>query len=78
MAAFLARLYSALTKTTCTGAHPFVDIPSSSYAYGPAGCIYNLGITTGTSPTTYAPDNLVTRAQMAAFLARTYQSLTSN
>ena len=30
-----------------TQQHPFTDIPTSSYAYGPAGCIYQLGVTTG-------------------------------
>ena len=48
-------------------AHPFSDISPSHYSFGPAGCIYQLGVTTGTSATTYAPSNVVTRAQMAAF-----------
>jgi hypothetical protein len=78
MAAFLARLYSTLTETTCTGTHPFQDVSLTAYYSGPAGCIYNLGITTGTSPTTYAPNNIVTRDQMAAFLARSFVSLTSD
>jgi len=78
MAAFLARLYSTLTETTCTGTHPFEDVPLTAYFSGPAGCIFNLGITTGTSATTYSPNNIVTRDQMAAFLARTYVSLTAN
>src|SRR5262249_46330915 len=33
--------------------------------------IFCLGITTGTSPTTYDPTSDVTRLQMAAFLSRT-------
>ena len=33
--------------------------------------IFTLGITTGTTPTTYAPASPVTRLQMAAFLSRT-------
>ena len=78
MAAFLARLYSTLTETSCTGSHPFSDVAPTAYFSGPAGCIYNLGITTGTSATTYSPNNIVTRDQMAAFLARTYVSLTSS
>src|SRR6185436_10786556 len=32
--------------------------------------IFTLGITTGTSPTTYDPASNVTRLQMAAFLSR--------
>src|SRR5262245_53647638 len=33
--------------------------------------IFALGITTGTTPTTYSPNDSVTRLQMAAFLSRT-------
>jgi len=33
--------------------------------------IFYLGITTGTTPTTYDPSSTVTRLQMAAFLSRT-------
>src|SRR5262249_43299401 len=33
--------------------------------------VYYLGITTGTTPTTYSPADNVTRTQMAAFLSRT-------
>jgi len=34
--------------------------------------IYYLGITAGTSPTTYSPDDPVTRAQAAVFIARSF------
>ena len=63
----------------CTVAqpHPFTDVVTNSYAYGPVGCIYNLGVTKGISPTEYGPANTVTRAQMATFLARFYNTLTS-
>lgn len=49
---------------------PFTDVSD------PVFCpfvqeIYYLGITTGTSPTTYSPDEPVTRLQAAAFLSRT-------
>ena len=49
---------------------PFTDISD------PAFCpfvteIFTLGITTGTTPTTYAPSDDVTRLQMAVFLSRT-------
>ena len=76
MAAFLARLFAALTGSECAGTHPFTDIAVSHWAYGPVGCIYNLRITKGTGPTTYSPGEFVTREQMAAFLARIYTSLT--
>ena len=76
MAAFLARLFEALENTDCAGTHPFTDIAASHWAYGPVGCIYSLGVTKGTGPTSYSPKDLVTREQMAAFLARIYTSLT--
>jgi len=47
---------------------------STTFAKTDIDCIYGLGITHGTSPTTYSPDNDVTRAQMAAFLARTWRA----
>lgn len=48
----------------------FRDVaPGSVHARG-IYCIAAAGITTGTSPTTYHPDNPVSRGQMAAFLRR--------
>lgn len=76
MAAFIERLYERLTGRSCGGSHPFVDIPTSSFAYGSVGCIYDLGITKGTSATTYGPSDTVTREQMAAFIERLYEALT--
>jgi hypothetical protein len=49
---------------------PFVDLSESSFAFGDVGCIFGLGITTGTSASTYDPAGVVTREQMAAFVAR--------
>ena len=57
--------------------HPFVDVAESSFAYDSIGCIYGLGVTTGTSSETYSPAGLVTREQMAAFLERLYNAVTS-
>jgi hypothetical protein len=62
---------------TVAQSHPFTDVAVSSYAYGPVGRIYNLGVTGGISPTEYGPADTVTRTQMAAFLARFYNTLTS-
>jgi hypothetical protein len=78
MAAFLSRLVSELTSSDCAGSHPFGDVSPSSYGYGPVGCLYQLGITTGTSSITFSPDQVVPRAQMAAFLSRTYRLLVSD
>ena len=56
--------------TTPTG---FTDVPTSSFAFADIACIKGLGITTGTTPTTYDPAGNVTREQMAAFLARIWR-----
>ena len=72
MAAFLARLYRTVTDPTCSGGvTPFTDVSGSA---DDIACIFGLGITTGTSPTTYSPADYVTRKQMAAFLARTWRT----
>ena len=57
--------------------HPFVDVAVSSFAFEYIGCIYALGVTTGTSSETYSPKSSVTREQMAAFLERLYNTVTA-
>ena len=49
---------------------PFTDVPAGVFYTEPVAWIANVGITTGTSPTTYSPNEIVTRAQMATFLWR--------
>jgi hypothetical protein len=73
MAAILARLWRALGRNCPTGATPFTDVSATSFALADIACIYGLGITTGTSATTYDPSGFVTREQMAAFLARLWR-----
>ncbi len=68
MAAFLARLWRALGNTCPDDPSPFTDMVNS-FAVDDVACIFALGITTGTSPTTFTPAGSVTREQMAAFLA---------
>ena len=69
----------AFVSTNCDGPPPpsppdpllpFIDVPTNSFAYDDVALIASLGLTTGTSPTTYDPYLDVTREQMAAFLAR--------
>jgi S-layer homology domain len=64
--------FKGLVKVIHTGPpHPFNDIGGLSTEFQDAiAALYQSGITTGTSPTTYSPDNPVTRAQVAAFFAR--------
>ncbi|NCG38185.1 MAG: hypothetical protein GWP48_11790, partial [Actinobacteria bacterium] len=77
MAAFIERIYSSLTNLECVGVNPLSDVAKTSFAFDSIGCIYGLNITTGTGPETYSPKDLVTREQMAAFLERLYNTLTS-
>ncbi len=49
---------------------PFTDVAADSFCPFVLE-IFTLGITTGTTPTTYDPASDVTRLQMAAFLSRT-------
>ena len=67
---------AATTLDTCADdGHPFTDVSASSFAADSVACIFNLGITTGTTATTYSPSDLVTREQMAAFLARLWDAV---
>jgi hypothetical protein len=49
---------------------PFADIGDGTFCPFVLE-IFSLGITTGVTPTTYAPNDAVTRLQMAGFLSRT-------
>jgi hypothetical protein len=75
MAIFLARFARATGLTlpvpTTSG---FTDVAGlSTEARNSISIVKTLGITTGTSATTFSPNNPVTRDQMAAFLIRTLQ-----
>ena len=76
MAAFLSRLYTAITgEIAPVVEHPFTDI-ADSFARDDIARIYGLGITAGRTATNYDPGADVTRAQMAAFLSRLYTAIT--
>jgi peptidase M23-like protein/S-layer family protein len=82
MAAFLARIWRLLAPEqpeggpiTAAEAHAFDDVDADSFAYDDIALIHQLGITTGTSATTYSPTDNVNREQMAAFLARIWRLL---
>ena len=62
-------------KETPLAANRFKDVkPTDAYA-GYVAALLNLDITTGTTPTTFAPNGLVTRGQMATFVVRTETAL---
>jgi len=65
IAAFLWRL----AGKPQTSGHSFVDV-SASWQQQPVAWLASTGITTGTSPTTFSPEALLTRAQLITFLYR--------
>jgi hypothetical protein len=50
------------------GPHGFTDVPADRYYNTAVAWLVEAGITGGTSPGKYSPNNPVTRAQMAVFL----------
>ncbi len=74
MAAFLARTWNVLGQECSDQTTPFTDI-APSFAAPAIGCLYQEGITTGTTATTFDPAREVTRQEMAAFLARVWRAL---
>ena len=77
MAAFMANAYAALTGEEAPIAeHMFADIEGDANADDIARISPNgLMITTGTTDTTYSPDDPVIRAHMALFLTRLYEKV---
>lgn len=67
MAAFLWRYRDSPGGSPAAG---FVDVPAGAYYANAVNWLANQGITTGTSPGRFSPDDVVTRGQMAAFLHR--------
>ncbi len=50
--------------------HPFADVESGTFYAAPVGWAHHNEITRGTGPTTFSPDDRVTRGQFATFLHR--------
>ena len=74
MATFLARLYKTLTGVDAPVVEtPFTDLDEASTHHDNIARIFGLGITVGTTDTTFSPNDTVTRQQMATFLARLYK-----
>lgn len=67
MATFLWRLVGSPTGSSPAG---FLDVPDGQYYTDAVDWMAENGITTGTSPTEYSPDDIVTRAQMITFVWR--------
>lgn len=69
-------LYRQAGEPAPTAINPFVDVPAGTYYTDPVRWAFENGITTGTSSTTFDPNQPVTRVQFAAFLSR-YDNLTN-
>lgn len=57
------------------GGTPFLDLPGDRVGY--ITIAYTIGMTNGTSDTTFSPDNTATRAQAAAMLVRIYEKISA-
>lgn len=67
MATFLWRF---MDSPIVEDAAPFIDVRRPSWYAAATDWLFATGITTGTAPDLFAPDEFVTRAQMATFLWR--------
>ena len=75
MATFLIRLWTEQLGRQCpTGVVvPFTDTQGTTHEAN-IECLFGLGITQGTSATTYGPGDPLTASQISRFLYRTYQT----
>jgi len=69
----VATLVGGATTSFLSSCGPFSDV--SSLVCNAVVKIYFLGITAGTTPTTFSEGDAVTRGQMALFLGRTYDQI---
>ena len=60
----------AAAQAASRGSDKFTDIPAGHWSDEAVGWAVDNGITTGTSDTTFSPDDTLTRAQMVTFLHR--------
>jgi fibronectin type 3 domain-containing protein len=74
MSAFLLRAkYGAGFSPPIVTESQFADVPLTHWAVNWVARLAADGITTGVTPTQFNPEGFVTRAQMAAFLVRTFE-----
>ena len=73
IATFLVRLWRDVLGRECpSGGSPFTDIDESVHRVN-IECLYNLGITKGTTAVTYGPQRSLKDSQIVWFLLRAYQ-----
>ena len=62
-------IYSTYTAEPTGTAFPFTDVPASRWSYPYIKELYEAGVVSGTTATTFEPTGSVTRAQFVTFLA---------
>lgn len=67
-------LWSAAGSPKVEGTMPFTDVAADAYYYDAVLWAVSEGVTGGTSATTFSPDQVCTRAQMATFLWNSFGS----
>ena len=65
-------LYKAAGSPSVSGSNPFRDVKNSDYFYNPVLWAVKNNITSGTSATTFSPNQSCTRAQIVTFLYKHY------
>ena len=72
MARFIHRMFvpTGMAAAGATAVPAFTDMPPGADAVAAINALASHGITTGTTATTFSPDDLVTRDQMALFMFR--------
>ena len=78
-ASFFVRMWRQLGQACpATAGLTFDDVNPESVHAADIACLHALDITTGTTATTYSPNGLVTRAQVAAFGVRLHERFTGD
>ncbi|SDE12257.1 2',3'-cyclic-nucleotide 2'-phosphodiesterase/5'-or 3'-nucleotidase, 5'-nucleotidase family [Paenibacillus sp. UNCCL117] len=72
-AEFTALVVRSLGLAANGDASSFTDIPADSWFAGAVGAAVNLGLVEGQTPTLFAPDAQITRAEMAVLMMRAMQ-----
>ena len=77
MAAFVVRLWRDILGRHCPDdtVSPFTDVDAAGTHTSDIDCIYGLGITKGTTTTTYSPVAQLTASQISRFLLRIYKKV---
>ena len=68
--AMLATILYRVSGDTAQHSHPFTDVPAGQWYSDAIAWAYETGVVTGTSATTFSPEDNVTREQAAAMLYR--------